>query len=40
MIFKQEFDEERKTCKNLTHIEKEISDPTLIEIDKLFGADR
>ena len=38
MIFKQEFDEERKTCKNLTHIEKEISDPTLIEIDKLFGA--
>ena len=38
MIFKTEFDEERKTCENLTHIEEEISDPTLIEIDRLFGA--
>lgn len=38
MIFKTEFDEERKTCENPTHIEEEISDPTLIEIDKQFGA--
>jgi len=38
MIFKTEFDEERKTCEKLTHIEEEISDPALIEIDRLFGA--
>lgn len=38
MIFKTEFDEERKTCENLTHIEEEISSPALIEIDRLFGA--
>ena len=35
---KTEFDEERKTCENLTHIEEEISSPALIEIDRLFGA--
>lgn len=38
MIFKKEFEEEAKTCKNPTHIEKDISDSTLIEIDRLFGA--
>jgi hypothetical protein len=38
MIFKTEFDEERKTCEKLTNIEDKISDPTLIEIDRLFGA--
>ncbi|MBR4447262.1 hypothetical protein [Methanobrevibacter sp.] len=38
MIYKREFDEERKKCEKLTHIEEPISDSALIEIDKLFGA--
>jgi hypothetical protein len=38
MINKKEFDEERKECEEVTHIEEGITDPTLIEIDKLYGA--
>jgi hypothetical protein len=38
MIFKEDFDKEMLTCEKVKHIEEEITDPTLIEIDKLFGA--
>ncbi|MEE1150209.1 hypothetical protein [Methanobrevibacter sp. UBA212] len=38
MIYKSEFDKERKECNEPTHIEEDISDPTLIEIDELYGA--
>ena len=38
MINKEEFDEERKECEELTHIEDDITHPTLIEIDRLYGA--
>lgn len=38
MIYKEEFDEERKECETLTHIEEDITDSTLIEIDELYGA--
>lgn len=38
MIYKREFDKERKECNELTHLEEDISDPTLIEIDELYGA--
>lgn len=38
MIFKKEFDEESKECETLTHIEEDITEPALIEIDRLFGA--
>ena len=38
MIYKSEFDKERKECNEPTHIEEGISDPTLIEIDELYGA--
>lgn len=37
MIYKSEFDKERNECGELTHIEKDITDPTLKEIDKLYG---
>lgn len=37
MIYKTEFDKERKECGELTHIEKDITDSTLIEIDRLYG---
>lgn len=37
MIYRKEFDEERKNLKELTHIEDEIT-PSLAEIDKLYGA--
>lgn len=38
MIYKSEFDKERKECNEPTHIEEDISDSTLIEIDELYGA--
>lgn len=38
MIYKEEFDKERKECEELTHIEEDITDSTLIEIDRLYGA--
>ncbi|WP_462314976.1 hypothetical protein [Methanobrevibacter sp.] len=38
MITKEQFDEERKECEELSHIEKDITDPTLAEIDRLYGA--
>lgn len=38
MIHKSEFDEERKECETLYHIEDEITDPALIEIDDLYSA--
>ena len=38
MIYKKEFDEERKECEKLTHIEGDIADPALIEIDDLYAA--
>lgn len=38
MIYKNEFDNERKECNELTHIEEDISDSALIEIDELYGA--
>ena len=38
MIYRQEFEEDMKKCEELTHIEENITDPTLIEIDRLYGA--
>lgn len=38
MIKKKEFDKERKECGELTHIEDNIDDSALIEIDRLYGA--
>jgi hypothetical protein len=38
MINKKEFDKERKDCEALYHIEDEITDPALIEIDELYAA--
>ena len=38
MIYKKEFDKERKECEELTHIEEGITDQTLLEIDELYGA--
>ncbi|WP_405306441.1 hypothetical protein [Methanobrevibacter sp.] len=37
MIYKREFDEERDECEEIYHIEEDITDPTLIEIDTLYG---
>ena len=37
MIYKREFDEERNECEEVYHIEDDITDPTLIEIDRLYG---
>ena len=38
MIFKEDFDKEVEKCEAAAHIEEEITDPTLIEIDRLFGV--
>jgi|GEM_PF-1430038 hypothetical protein len=38
MIYKKEFDEERKGLEELTHIEEDITNPVLCEIDELYGA--
>ena len=38
MIYKKEFDRERKECGELTHIEDDITDQALLEIDELYGA--
>ena len=37
MIYKREFDEERNECEEVYHIEDDITDPILIEIDRLYG---
>lgn len=37
MITKKEFDRERKECEETYHIEDEITDPALKEIDELYG---
>lgn len=38
MITKNEFDKDRRECENPTHIEDNITDPTLKKIDELYGA--
>lgn len=38
MIYKKEFDEEKSGLEELTHIEEDIANPVLREIDELYGA--
>ena len=37
MIYKREFDEERNDCEGAYPIEEDITDPTLIEINRFYG---
>ena len=37
MIYKREFDEERNECEGAYPIEEDITDPTLIEINRFYG---